>query len=246
MSRAMRSRALDDAPHIVPATDRNETVTRASKPIRRRLRDSGLSIVLTALFLIFLVAQSLAGLRYYNQEQQDHGQPTTTYLRYLTTGHFLEAVGENWESEFLQMAMFALLTVFLYQKGSAESNDPDNPDPYRKKTADSPWPVRRGGWVETIYNHSLTIALFALFVGSFTIHLFAGAKEFQQDQVEHGQPPPTIIEYAQTSRFWFESFQNWQSEFLAILAMVVLTIWLRQRGSPESKDPATPHGEHDS
>ena len=244
MSRAIRSSEMDATLSDRTATERNQSRSQAQS-INRKLRNNGLSIVLTALFLIFLVGQSVTGWRYYNQEQQEHGEETTTYLRYLTTGHFLEAVGENWESEFLQMAMFAFLTVFLYQKGSAESNDPDKNEPPRPKRPDSPWAVRVGGWVEGVYNHSLSIALFALFLLSFLIHLFAGAKEYQQDQVAHGQPVPTMIEYARTSRFWFESFQNWQSEFLAILAMVVLTIWLREKGSPESKDPATPHWEHD-
>ena len=84
-----------------------------------------------------------------------------------------------------------------------------------------------------------------LFIASFLIHFFAGAKEYQQDQLAHGESMPTVTAYLGSSRFWFESFQNWQSEFLAILAMVVLTIWLREKGSPESKDPATPHWEHD-
>jgi hypothetical protein len=241
----MRSGALEAALDDLPAKDRNRSTKPSPTSIKRVLRNNGLSIVLTALFLIFLVAQSVTGWYFYNEEQREHGQGTATYLRYLTTGHFLEAVGENWESEFLQMAMFAFLTVFLYQKGSAESNDPDNLDAPRKTTQDSPWPVRYGGLVETIYNHSLSIALFALFIMSFLIHLFGGAKEYQQDQIEHGQAAPTLVAYLKTSRFWFESFQNWQSEFLAILAMVVLTIWLRQKGSPESKDPATPHREHD-
>jgi hypothetical protein len=209
------------------------------------LRNSSLSLVLLGLFIALLIAQSIAGLHYYNHEQREHGQPGASYLRYLTTGHFLEAVGENWESEFLQMGMFVFLTVFLFQKGSPESNDPDHADPDRKPDKTSPWPVRMGGWVESLYNYSLSLAFLILFLGSFLIHLFAGAKEYQQDQVAHGQPPPSLWAYAQTSRFWFESFQNWQSEFLAIFAMVVLTIWLRQKGSPESKNPATPHWENE-
>jgi hypothetical protein len=244
MSRAIRSSEMDATLSDRTATDRTKSGSEA-QAIKRKLRNSSLSIVLATLFLIFLVGQSVTGLRYYNQEQREHGQETTTYLRYLTSGHFLEAVGENWESEFLQMAMFAFLTVFLYQKGSAESNDPDKDEPQRPKGPGSPWAVRVGGVVEAVYNHSLSIALFALFIISFLVHLFAGAKEYQQDQVAHGESMPRMIEYLGTSRFWFESFQNWQSEFLAILAMVVLTIWLREKGSPESKDPATPHWEHD-
>ena len=245
MNHVLRSEAMKTDLHTSPPTTERKTRRATESTLNRKLRNSSLSIVLTALFLIFLVAQSFTGLYAYNAEQRDHGQETTTYWRYVTSGHFLEAVGENWESEFLQMAAFAFLTMFLYQKGSAESNDPDADEPHRPPQPDSPWPVRVGGWVEKLYNHSLCIALFALFVLSFLIHLFGGAAEYRQEQLEHGQPGATVAEYLSSSRFWFESFQNWQSEFLAILAMVVLTIWLRQKGSPESKEPATPNWEHD-
>jgi hypothetical protein len=208
-------------------------------------RNWGLSIVLGSLFLLFLLGQSLAGVYFYNQEQQEHGQPTIAWARYLISAHFLEAVGENWESEFLQMGAFVFLTVFLYQKGSPESNDPDKVEPERPADAGSPWPVKRGGWIRRVYDHSLSLAFALLFVGSFVIHLLAGAAEYRQDQRAHGQAPVSILEYLGSSRFWFESFQNWQSEFLAILAMVVLAVFLRQKGSPESKDPATPHWEHE-
>jgi hypothetical protein len=140
--------------------------------MKRFFRNQGLSLVLGVLFLIFLWAQSLSGYYHYNNEQQEHGQPSVSYSAYITGNHFLEATMENWESEFLQMFFFVILTVFLYQKGSAESKDPDkeeevdkDPASSRKKTA--PWPVRKRGWILKIYEHSLSLAFLLLFFGSF-------------------------------------------------------------------------------
>jgi hypothetical protein len=187
----------------------------------------------------------------YNQDRQDHGRPALTYGQYLRTGHFVEATFENWESEFLQMTSYVLLTVFLFQKGSSESKDPDKvervdvvPEQSRKEK-DTPWPVRRGGWVLKLYENSLSLALLLLFIVSFALHAVGGVEEYNQDQFEHGRGGQalSVIEYVGTSRFWFESFQNWQSEFFSIGAMVVLSIWLRQKGSPESKPVDSPHSE---
>jgi hypothetical protein len=229
------------------------TVTKAarrSKTIRRiRLREHGLSIAVAALFICFLVAQILTGRRQYNQDQAEHGKPPVTLTQYLHTGHFLEATAENWESEFLQMAGYVLLTIGLFQKGSSESKkigekELVDRDPRRVKvTADSPWPVRHGGWVLAIYEHSLSIAFVSLFLTSFALHAIGGAAAHNEEQLEHGGSPVGVWEYVGTSQFWFESFQNWQSEFLALLAMVVLSIFLRQRGSPESKPVDAPHGQ---
>ena len=209
--------------------------------MRRKLRENGLSIVLFGLFFFSLVGQSVTGYHEYNDDQQEHGQPQITYTDYLVTGHFVEATFENWESEFLQMAAYVVFTIFLYQKGSSESKEPDTIERVdvipgkSRKSKDAPWPVRRGGWVLKIYENSLSIAFVLLFLLSFALHAAGGAKEYSQDQKEHGHPPVSTIEYIGTSRFWFESFQNWQSEFLSVGAMVVLTIFLRQKGSPESK-----------
>jgi hypothetical protein len=156
---------------------------------------------------------------------------------------------ENWESEFLQMFVFIMLTVFLYQKGSAESKDPDkeetvdrDPRTSRDKQ-DAPWPVRRGGLVLKLYENSLGLTFLLLFLLTFYLHAVGGAGEYNQDKVEHGgnEPPVSTFAYMATSRFWFESLQNWQSEFFSIGLMVVLTIWLRQKGSPESKPVDAPH-----
>jgi len=219
--------------------------------MKRFLRNNGLSLVVFGLFFsTFLFGQSLVGHRHYNNEQREHGQSTVTYLEYLGGNHFLEATMENWESEFLQMFFFIVLTVFLYQKGSAESKDPDKkeevdrgPGKSRSKK-DAPWPVRKGGWILKLYEHSLSLAFLLLFLGSFFLHAQGGAGEYNDDQKEHGSPERvTTLGYMATSRFWFESLQNWQSEFLAVGSMVALTIFLREKGSQESKPVDAPHRE---
>jgi hypothetical protein len=216
--------------------------------MKRFWRNNGLSLVLTAMFVATLAGQALTGHRHYNQEQQDHRQPEVGLGEYLRSPAFLEATMENWESEFLQMAVYVMLTVVLFQKGSAESKDPDEkepvdrePDPKRKG---APGPVRRGGPARWLYERSLGITFSALFLVSMLLHATGGAGEFNEEAAEHGSAERvTILGYMTTSRFWFESFQNWQSEFLSIAAMVVLTIFLRQRGSPESKPVDAAHDE---
>jgi hypothetical protein len=218
--------------------------------MRRILRDNGLSIVLVLFLLIFLAGQAVAGMYEYNDEQQQHGQPAVNFIDYLASSHFLEATMENWESEFLQMFAFVVLTACLYQKGSAESKDPDKKEPVdrdprnSRKKKDSPWPVRKGGLILTLYEYSLSLAFLLLFLASFWLHAVGGAEEYNQNQLEHGRSEQvTTLQYMATSRFWFESFQNWQSEFMAVAAMVILSIFLRQRGSPESKPVDSPHSD---
>lgn len=216
---------------------------------RRILRENGLSLLLIVLFLAFLGAQALVGAREFNQERGEHGESPVQFAEYLTSGHFIAATAENWESEFLQMAAYVLLTVSLFQKGSSESKKPggkeavdrDPRDARGKVLEDAPWPVRRGGWVLKVYEHSLSIAFLLLFAVAFGAHAVGGARAYSDDQRAHGGAPVSVGEYLQTSRFWFESFQNWQSEFLAIAAMVLFSIHLRQRGSPESKPVDAPH-----
>ena len=218
---------------------------------RRRVRENGLSLVLLAVFLALLVAQALVGAHELNADRAEHGLQPLTLPQYLVSGHFIETTAENWESEFLQMAAYVLLTVVLVQKGSSESKKPEggeavDADPRKvrgKALENAPWPVRRGGWMLTVYEHSLSLAFVLLFLASFTAHAIGGARAYSDDQVAHGGSRVSVVEYVQTSRFWFESFQNWQSEFLAIAAMVVLSIHLRQRGSPESKPVAAPHSQ---
>jgi hypothetical protein len=220
---------------------------RTRSGVRRFLWENGLSIAVLGLFLGTMVGQVATGLAEHNNQEKDHGRPAIRLRQYLTTGHFVEATAENWESEFLQMGMFVLLTVFLRQKGSAESKklegdeDVDEDPSERAHEPDAPWPVRRGGWVLVLYKNSLVLAFMLMFLASFLGHARGGAREYSEDQIEHGEAPVTMVQYMGTARFWFESFQNWQSEFLSIAAMVILTIWLRQHGSPESKPVAHPH-----
>jgi hypothetical protein len=217
--------------------------------MRRLFRENGLSIVLVSAFVAFWIGQSVAGHREYNDEQRQHGRPETTYRAYLGSAHFWEATTENWESEFFQIFFYVFLTAVLYQKGSAESKKLDEPEPVDrdprtgKARADAPWPVRRGGIVLTIYEHSLSLAFLLLFLTAITLHAVSGVSEYNQEQAQHGESPVSALQYAGTSRFWFESFQNWQSEFLSIALVVLLSIFLRQRGSPESKPVDSPHSE---
>jgi len=215
--------------------------------MRRTFRNNGLSIVLSLLFLASLGGQAVTGHWQHNEDSQEHAQPTVGFIEYLGSSHFLEATMENWESEFLQMFAFIVLTAFLYQKGSAESKDPDEKEevdrkPAKSRSKSAPWPVRRGGWILKLYGYSLSLAFLLMFLVSFVLHAAGGAGEYNQDQKEHGKlERVTTLSYMQTSRFWFESMQNWQSEFLAVGCMVVLTIFLRQRGSAESKPVDAPH-----
>jgi hypothetical protein len=212
------------------------------------LRNNSLSLACFGLFALFLVGQFFTGLRDHNAEQTAHKQPEASVGEYATSGAFWEALSENWESEFLQMASYVVLTAFLIQKGSAESKDPDQdeevgPDPERDKRPNVPWPVRRGGLWRRLYENSLFLIFLLLFITSMVIHAFSGAREYSSEQEAHGEQRVSAVEYVQRSRFWFESFQNWQSEFLAVGSIVLLSVWLRQRGSPESKPVETPHTE---
>lgn len=211
-------------------------------------RNNSLSISLAILFLACLVAHSYSGVHHFNQEQREHGGAEVGYLQFVTSAEFGETVFENWESEFLQMAFYVFLTVFLRQKGSSESKkigekeevDEDPAD--HRDDPDAPAPVRSGGWLLTLYKNSLGLALTLLFLISFVGHAWAGARKFNEEQLQHGAPLKlTALEYMATSTFWYESFQNWQSEFLAVLGIVILSIWLRQWGSPESKPVHAPH-----
>jgi hypothetical protein len=211
--------------------------------------ENGLSLALAALFVVTMVGQALTGYRVFNEDAREHGQSAVTLTSYLSSGHFYEATAENWESEFLQMAFYVLLTVFLFQRGSSESKklgdqEAVDRDPrLAKDKSDAPWPVRRGGWVLRLYENSLSIAFLLLFIGSFTVHALGGAAAHNEEAVAHGEIPQSTLEYMASAQFWFESFQNWQSEFLSLVAMVLLSVYLRQRGSPESKPVDAPHRE---
>ena len=215
--------------------------------MKKVFRNNGLSIVFFLLFLISILGQAVTGLKQHNEEMLEEGGQQLHMGQYLRSGHFLQATFENWESEFLQMALFVILTMFLYQKGSSESKDPDKkeevdrePNPKRR---DAPWPVRKGGLILKIYSHSLCYALGLIFLFSFLLHWYGSLKDYNEEQLLKGHPTETAWQYLGNSRLWFESFQNWESEFLSVLAIVILSIFLRQKGSPQSKPVDAPYAE---
>jgi hypothetical protein len=199
---------------------------------------NSLSIVMILFMLIFWAGQFITGMDVHNQEREEKGDTELTVIEYLKSGHFIQATFENWESEFLQMGFYVFLTIYLRQKGSSESKSLDKKEAVDKEPRShpkAPWPVKKGGLWLKIYSNSLTIAFFILFLFSFIAHFYGSLKNFNEDQLEKHLSPDSAAQYIGNSKFWFESFQNWQSEFLAVSSIVLLSIWLRQKGSPESK-----------
>ncbi|TDO73214.1 hypothetical protein EV143_106156 [Flavobacterium chryseum] len=211
------------------------------------LRNNGLSVCFFLLFVAAFVGQIIFGFEEYNKDLVENGASTITLLSYFSTGHFIESTFENWESEFLQMALLVVMTIFLQQKGSSESKDFDKEEEVDREPSankkDAPWPVKKGGLILAIYKHSLTISLFLLFLLSFVAHFYGSLKDENEQLSLKGMPLETASDYITDSRFWFESFQNWQSEFLSVFAIIVLSIYLRQIGSSQSKPVDAPHME---
>jgi len=200
---------------------------------------NGLTIVLLFFFVLSMTGQIFTGLHEFNDELQEYGHEAVDLKQYLLSGHFIQTTFENWESEFLQMAMYVVLTIWLRQVGSSESKSIDKkeevdrePDPHKH---DAPWPVKKGGWILSIYKNSLSFAFITLFLLSFFLHAVGSLKNYNEEQSLKRKPTLDMITFMGKSRFWFESFQNWQSEFVAVISIVVLSIYLRQKGSPESK-----------
>jgi len=212
----------------------------------RFLRNNGLSLVMFGMFAVMLVGHSCSGYIEHNNDLAERGQSHIEFSPYLRSGAFVESVFENWESEFLQMAAYVLLTIWLRQKGSPESKklhgkEPEDEDPrLHQHDPNAPWAVRQGGVILAVYKHSLSITLLLLFVASFVVHAMGGTAD-ANDHLRAGETHLTVFDYMTSAKCWFESFQNWQSEFLSVGVLVVLQIWLRQIGSPESKAVAAPH-----
>lgn len=207
---------------------------------------NSLSIVLLSLMLLSLVGQFFMGWKTLNKDLAEEGSTMLSLGAYVRSGHFIQATFENWESEFLQMMLYVVLTVSLRQKGSSESKsleEKEDVDREPKVHANAPWPVKKGGIWLSIYKHSLSLAFAILFILSFAMHFYGSMKEFNEEQVIKKEPTVTAVQYISGSRFWFESFQNWQSEFLAVASLVILSIWLREKGSPESKPVDMAHDE---
>jgi len=207
---------------------------------------NSLGIVVITMMLVCLTGQFITGWNTHNAELAEHGKALLSAGQYFQSGHFIQATFENWESEFLQMMLYVLLTVSLRQKGSSESKSMDGEEDVDREPVphpDAPWPVKKGGIWLKIYQHSLSLAFGILFLLSFVLHFYGSLKDFNEEQIAKNKPLTTAVHYISDSRFWFESFQNWQSEFLAVASIVILSIWLREKGSPESKPVDMPHKE---
>lgn len=207
---------------------------------------NGLSIVVLALMFISLFGQFVTGWHVRNDVLQEEGKTKETLSAYVHSGHFIQATFENWESEFLQMALYVVLTVHLRQVGSSESKKLDEEEEVDREPQahpDAPWPVKKGGIWLKLYKNSLSIVLVLLFIASFAAHFYGSLKSHNEEQADKNLPPDDWQHYILQARFWFESFQNWQSEFLSVATIVILSIWLRQKGSPESKPVDAPYHE---
>lgn len=214
----------------------------------RFLRENSLSLFFLVIFLAALVGQAIAGHNLFNQEQVEHHEQTISFWRYLSSSHFAQAVTENWQSEYLQFALFALATVWFVQKGSPESKEPgkagleSDRDQKVGRHADRsspPW-ARYGDWRTTIYSNSLIIVMGIVFFASWFAQSVSGWSQFNEEQQAHGSAAVSWLGYIGGSDFWEATFQNWQSEFLAVGSFAIIAIYLRQRGSPESKPVGAP------
>ena len=219
--------------------------------MRLWLRNNSLSLFFFLLFLITVFAQSLAGHRAYNQEQLEHDSPTASYARYLVSSDFGQAVTENWQSEFLQFTVFIMATVWLVQRGSNESKKPEDMGlesdekqligPHAQRN--SPAWAKIGGFRTWVFSNSLLIVMTGIFFASWFAQSATGWTKYNEEQRSHDETAVSWAGYVTRADFWEDTLQNWQSEFLAVGTMAVFTIYLRQRGSPESKPVGAPHEE---
>jgi Domain of unknown function (DUF6766) len=217
--------------------------------MKRVLRDNSLSLFFLLIFLAALVAQALVGHVDFNNQQIAHQDPPVTLGRYITSSAFLVDVMENWQSEYLQFTLFIAATVWLVQRGSTESKPVGQAgmgsDEEQKvgehAQPDSPAWAKAGGWRLLVYSNSLLSLMALIWVGSWFAQLVTGRIVYNAEQFDHNEAALNLWQYAGTSEFWNRTLQNWQSEFLAVASMVVFSIWLRQRGSPESKPVGAPH-----
>jgi hypothetical protein len=217
--------------------------------MRRFLRENSLSVFFLVIFVAALIGQAIAGHSLYNQEQLAHGDEGLSLWRYVTSSSFGQAVMENWQSEYLQFLLYMLATVWLLQRGSPESkplHEAGTQSDRQQRVGPhahsrSPLWARTGDIRTTIYSNSLLIVMGLIFVGAWFAQSVTGWTEFNQEQATHGEPAVSWLSYIGTSTFWESTFQNWQSEFLAVGSFAVLAIYFRQRGSPESKPVGAPH-----
>ena len=213
------------------------------------LKDNGLALFFGGLFLATLVAQAIAGQAAFNNEQLQHGGEQISLGSYVVSAQYGAAVLENWQSEYLQFTLFILATVWLIQRGSPESKEPgkeglesDKDQKLGKHSSPkSPLWARVGGLRTALYSYSLLIVMTLIWLASWLGQSFTGWSEYNDTRLEHHQLPLSWAGYLGSADFWERTFQNWQSEFLAVGSMAILAVYLRQRGSPESKPVGAPH-----
>jgi len=219
--------------------------------MRRFLHQNGLSLFFFTIFAVTLVGQSFAGQHKYNAVQLEHDGSPVSWWSYVTSTDFGGSVMENWQSEFLQFSLFILATIWLVQKGSNESKELDKVGLESKAQqrigrdapADAPRWAKLDDWRTRVYENSLLIVMTVIFFGTWFAQSLNNRHEFNADAQEHGDATISWSRYVLNADFWERTLQNWQSEFLAVGTMVVFTVYLRQRGSPESKPVGAPHDE---
>ena len=223
---------------------------------RRRgfLRDNALSLAFLLLLLGSLLGQALSGVAEYNEEVRTASLQEVSLWRYVTSSRFAVDTAENWQSEYLQFTVFIFLTIWLVQRGSSESKKPGDEGRESDKKQlvgryardDSPAWARAGGWRTTVYSHSLLITMTSIFVLAWLAQALAGRVAHNEERMRELLEPLSLGQYLASPDFWGRTFQNWQSEMLAIASMAVFSIYLRERGSPESKPVGLPHDETSS
>jgi membrane protein implicated in regulation of membrane protease activity len=215
----------------------------------RFLRDNSLSLAFIALLLSALVGQALVGHALFDHDAAAHHGAAISLGRYLTSSSFAVDVMENWQSEYLQFTLYVLLTVWFIQRGSTESKEPGKEGGESDAEQqvgphagpDSPMWARFGGWRTTLYSNSLVLVMGGIWLATWAAQAITGRIDYNAAQLDHREAPLTFLQYAGSSDFWNRTLQNWQSEFLAVATFSLLSIYLRQRGSPESKPVGAPH-----
>jgi hypothetical protein len=217
--------------------------------MRSFLRDNGLSLAFLVLFLVVLVAQALVGHSDFNHQQLAHEGPTMSLARFVISAAFWVDVMENWQSEYLQFTLFILATIFLVQRGSTESKPPGQEGTEseeeqrigRYADPDSPAWAKAGDWRTTIFSNSLLAVMALIWIGSWAAQAVTGRIQYNAEQLDHHEAALSLWQYVGASDFWNRTLQNWQSEFLAVGSVVVFSVYLRQRGSSQSKPVGASH-----
>jgi hypothetical protein len=213
--------------------------------VKNALKNNGLSLFFGGIFLLAVLGQAITGQAVFNEEQLAAGLEEISFAQYLTSSSFAVDVSENWQSEYLQFLLYILATIWLVQKGSPESKELDKPGIESDEeqlvgehaNAKSPAWARARGWRLTVFSNSLAATMGV----SWIVQSLTGHAAYNEDQLRNFQDPVPWLEYVGSPDFWNRTLQNWQSEFLAVGSMVVLSIYLRQRGSPESKPVGSAH-----